>query len=220
MHAAPAAAAHGAAHPGSAPPPPHGGVSSRIAVIDSRFVMPTPQVLKMREAAFSFSGDDFTIDDAVTRRPWFRIDGRAMSLNQRKTLLDSANRPIAYFTSELFSLRGSMTVSDLRGRPIFTVTPQLKLLDKEMLATARNLETGAQVQLVVKGNFRGSRCTIFVGDPRTGGREIASVRKQTINIKTMLTGQQDYTLSVAAGADVALCVLLALAFDEKYHDKN
>lgn len=206
-HAAPAHA--------SAPGGLHG-----LAVIDRRFVFAKPVELKLREAAMSMTGDDFTIDDAITRQPWFRISGALMSMQQRKVLTDNANRPVAHFTSNLLSLRGSMTVSDPHGRPLFQVTPQLKLLDKEMTATVRNLADGAATGVVVKGNFRGSRCVIFVGDPKFGGRQVAEVHKQTINIKTMLTGAQTYTLTVQPGVDVAMCVLLALAFDEKYHDQN
>ncbi len=51
-----------------------------IAVIDQRFVTQQLVQLKLKEEYFSFSGDDFTIEDASTRQPWFKVKGAAFSL--------------------------------------------------------------------------------------------------------------------------------------------
>lgn len=51
-----------------------------ISVIDGRYVTQQTVQLKLKEKYFSFSGDDFTIEDAATKQAWFKVKGATMSL--------------------------------------------------------------------------------------------------------------------------------------------
>lgn len=46
---------------------------------------PTQIALRVRERKMSFSGDDFTIKDAVSGAVMFKVDGSAMSLRDNKS---------------------------------------------------------------------------------------------------------------------------------------
>lgn len=41
--------------------------------------------LKVRESKLSFSGDDFTIKDAMTGQPMFKVNGKAVSMRDSKS---------------------------------------------------------------------------------------------------------------------------------------
>jgi uncharacterized protein YxjI len=57
---------------------------SPVGIFASYMQHTTPIALRIRERKLSFSGDDFTIKDAATGQPVFRIDGNALSLHAKK----------------------------------------------------------------------------------------------------------------------------------------
>ena len=187
-----------------------------IVAVDPRFALPQPLTLVMNENFFSFSGDDFSIIDAQTGGPFFRIDGQAFSLSQTKILVDAYGNPVANFKHRIFDVfqrHFDVYQGVDESQPLFTIQVESGMASK-LTAQVRNLVTGQIHNIVLIGDFS-MDATIFNGHPKEGGVAIANLfRPHNIAQKSM------FHVSIAPGVDAALIVFLVLALDEARSDHH
>ncbi|KAJ3052457.1 hypothetical protein HK102_011878, partial [Quaeritorhiza haematococci] len=175
----------------------------------------------MKEKVLSFSGDDFKIKDASTGQVFFSIEGRMFGFGQKKTLLDYSGAPVASFKHQILTLLAKFDVyagSD-SSRHVLTVETKLTFLKSKLVTEFVNLVTGQRCRVVMKGNWRDKTAEVYLGEPKEGGRLIATLSRK-LNAKHLFMGQQDYQVTIQPGVDSALIVLLALAFDESQNEKK
>ncbi|KAJ3006952.1 hypothetical protein HKX48_009381 [Thoreauomyces humboldtii] len=196
-----------------------------VTAIDPRFCNPQPTTLVLREKIFSFSGDDFSIKDAYTGQPWFRIDGRSLSLRQKKTLLDVYGAPVANMKQELLAFVPNQKV--FKGGdssvPLLDIRVHVTFMKPKLSVVFRDVVTGEECEVGCKGDWIARNCLIWVDRGRKGEmnrRFVANVTSPILEGNNMFWDKQTYWLQVAPGMDLALLTLVCVALDERFHDKK
>lgn len=77
---------------------------------------------------------------------------------------------------------------------------------------------GGMRYLVLKGDWRDKRCVIYLGEPKQGGIPIARIFRPLTG--RSLFGADDYIMEIAAGVDIAICVIMCIALDEHSRDNR
>ena len=99
------------------------------------------------------------------------------------------------------------------------VNRKFKVFRQEVKALVTDLHSQEKRTLYLYGNWNVRSMAVYVGGKKKdGGRLLAHCQKVTVqagswNARIVL---QEYLLTVLAGTDHALCVLLCSAFDELY----
>ncbi|KAJ9098756.1 hypothetical protein QFC21_004404 [Naganishia friedmannii] len=125
--------------------------------------------LKVRESKISFSGDDFTIKDAMTGQPMFKVKGSAVSMRDSKTITDANGQTLFKLKKKILAIHatyvGTASHSD---DPIFSIKSSLSFGTK-LTATFRNVAgDGKETELVLRGNIldRNAEITTSGGDEK------------------------------------------------------
>lgn len=170
------------------------------------------------------SGDDFTATDANTGALWFRVDGKVMTMRQRKTLLDNRNQPAAVLTHKVMSLHKTVRVYSPAdpNTPLFVA--QKKTTLKYRKATAHlvvtNLMDGSTANVSLKGDARGKAGIIALGrEGHDKAHVIAKMYKPT-TAKQMFLDQHTYLVDVAPGVDAGFITALCVIWDEFSRDED
>ncbi|CCO30763.1 hypothetical protein BN14_04793 [Rhizoctonia solani AG-1 IB] len=140
--------------------------------------------LKLREKRMSLSGDSFEITDPQGR-PYFQIEGSALSFREKKTLKQADGRPILNIQNKLLTIHRQ----DVQFK---------------------NAADGRQVQFDLRGSFFDRNAEVTVD-----GQPVARISRQFMNSGQLLFDQQTYYLTVAPGVDAAMMVALCVCMDEK-----
>lgn len=90
-----------------------------VAVLPN-FVQQQPVTLVMKEKAFTFSGDDFSIKD-TNGLVVVRCEGRVFSMRDQKAITDVNHRPLFVLKNKLLSIHKTFLAEDPNGREIFRV---------------------------------------------------------------------------------------------------
>ncbi|RLO05663.1 hypothetical protein DYB28_001654 [Aphanomyces astaci] len=109
-----------------------------MAVLHSRFAAQCPVTLLIKQKMWSFSGDDFTIKDIHTGTPYFKINGSALSLRQKKSLLDYS---------------GAQEVYTPQKEKWFEIKPRLTMFSNELDCAAVDSVTGQTLHFGLQGDF-------------------------------------------------------------------
>ncbi len=191
----------------------------QICATEARFCLPHPVTLNLREKLFSFSGDDFKISCAATGTPYFQCQGKTWSLREKKVLRDAYGTPVANFKEKLLSFTDSFDIysGENSDKKICKCTTSYTFVKAKMYAFFQDAVSGAQKAIVLKGDWRDKRCVIYLGEPKSGGVPIAKVFRP-FSLKGHLFDKDSYRLEIAAGVDIALLVILCIAFDEHQRD--
>jgi uncharacterized protein YxjI len=180
---------------------------------------PHPVTLIMKEKLMSWTGDDFKIKDP-NGHVFFRIEGKAISFSQKKCLQNPQGQVIANFKKEAFNFLPVYNVfhgahsEQLMAR----IESKFTFISTKAKVQLTNVVNGQPAELVLKGDWRSKNAQIYLGNPKEGGRMIANASRK-LNAKHVLFGAQDYQVTIEPGVDVALIVLLVLAFDEMAETK-
>lgn len=111
--------------------------------------------MRLREHKVSWSGDDFTVKDAVTQGPLFRIDGAAFSLRGSKSVKDVEGKA-------LFTVRGKFlnippkyeAIDPASGQVLLEVSSPLVSFSSKLKARFRNVAgNGNEMELQLRGDF-------------------------------------------------------------------
>lgn len=190
-----------------------------IWAVEQRFCVPGEVTLRLKEKLFSFSGDDFSINDANTNQPWFKMQGKAFSLREKKTLMDAYGTPVlniketfAAFESNYKVYAGNNSVQEL-----FKVIAHITFGKAKMNTTIINRQNGQPLNLSLKGNIMTHEAVIYIGEAKQGGIPIAKIHRPLTG-REWLSGQQEYWLTVAPNVDISMMVAMCVALDEMKKD--
>ncbi|KAJ9097776.1 hypothetical protein QFC20_006122 [Naganishia adeliensis] len=200
-----------------AAPPPLQGVGHPIGVIPY-FTQHNQQIaLRVRERKISFSGDDFTVKDAVSGQVMFKVDGSAMAIRDNKTILDARGQPLFKLKKQLLSIHSTyIGYSPTTKEPIFTVKSSFSFGTK-LTATFRNVAgDGREMELILRGNIldRSAEITTSQGVP------VARISRSFANAGEVFFDKQTYIVTVAPGVDAALLLAICICLDEKANEGN
>ena len=190
-----------------------------IVATDNRFIFQQPICLSLRENIASWSGDDFTITDFYGT-PFFKCDGRAFSMRQKKVLYDIYMHPIYNIKHEIFSLRGryKFNYGEQGDRVIASVDP-IDAFKSHYSISFYNLATGRNDYLELACDFLGSKCGIFHGQAKQGAPMICRINKQ-YDAKNFYYNKQNYVVEISPNVDAALMIGLGIIFDEIKNDDD
>ena len=190
-----------------------------IVATDNRFIFQQPICLSLREKIASWSGDDFTITDFYGT-PFFKCDGRAFSMRQKKVLYDIYMQPIYNIKHEIFSLRGryKFNYGEQGDRVIASVDP-IDAFKSHYSISFYNLATGRNDYLELACDFLGSKCGIFHGQAKQGAPMICRINKQ-YDAKNFYYNKQNYVVEISPNVDAALMIGLGIIFDEIKNDDD
>jgi uncharacterized protein YxjI len=193
-------------------------VQQGLAVFSQEYIARQPLTLQIHEK-FSLSGDDFSAKEAATGVLWFKIDGKAISLRQRKVLLDARNAKVAEMTHNMISLRNRIQVFAANNpqEPLFTAAKDftLKLRKTTCQVTVRNLTDGQVLNVTLHGDMMGKAGIIVLGDQHV----IAKMHKPT-TAKQFLTDQHTYMVDIAPGVDASFITVMCVLWDEFARDSK
>lgn len=188
---------------------------NRVAAISVEHCDQVPTVLVMKEKFWSLSGDSFKILDAQSRDVAFQIKGKAISLRDKKQLMDANGNEIARFQSKLLSFYKTFRVYiPSKEEEVMEIKNKIAFLKSKMEATINNIcDHGKPMTIEAVGDWRDKNVVIS----EKGGRELATITRKC-NLKNIVLEDQTYYIRINSGVDKAMIVLLALAFDELEND--
>ncbi|KAF8606972.1 DUF567-domain-containing protein [Ceratobasidium sp. AG-I] len=177
----------------------------------------TEVTLKLREKRISLSGDSFAITD-VSGRPYFKMEGNAFHIRDKKTLMQADGRPIFNIQNKLLSIHSQYLVynatQSTESEPLFVVKSHFSLTGAKLDVSFTNASDNRPVVFELKGSFFDRSAEITMG-----GQPVARISRQFMNSGQLLFDQQTYFLTVAPGVDVAMMVALCVCMDEKANEK-
>ncbi|CAE6442609.1 unnamed protein product [Rhizoctonia solani] len=172
--------------------------------------------LKLREKRMSLSGDSFEITDPQGR-PYFKMEGNALSIRNKKTLKQADGRPIFNIQNKLLTIHHQYLVynanESTESEPLFLIKSHFSVTGAKIDVTFKNAADGREVVFDLRGSFfdRSAEITQVdtLGDLVHADRETGE----------LLFDQQTYYLTVAPGVDAAMMVALCVCMDEKQNEK-
>lgn len=198
-----------------------GRSGGQIVAINARFCHATPVTLHLREKFWSLSGDDFAVKDVSTGAPRFRVSGSALSIREKKTLLDASGAPVATMKEVLLSLTPSYHVysgSATSGSPLFEIHCKFTVFRTDLRVAFTNKATGQRCSLGLDGDWVHRRATIWLETSGKRRETVGKVFRPLSAASNVLLGTQSYYLEVAPHVDAALLTLVCIVLDEKASD--
>jgi len=179
------------------------------AVIGQQFCAPYPIELTVQKRVISFSGGDFNIFDS-NGNLILTVDGRAISLSDKRILRDQAGNTLITMKRKLPSLHERWEAYRGDG------TRQENLVFKAGRSSVFQLRTSLEVHLgcnshadfKVKGSFFERSCTIYQGTV-----VIAQMRRK-YSVSQVLLGRDTFAITVNPGVDYAFIAALVVILDE------
>ncbi|KAJ9126915.1 hypothetical protein QFC24_001146 [Naganishia onofrii] len=173
--------------------------------------------LKVRESKISFSGDDFTIKDAVTGQPMFKVKGSAVSMRDSKAITDANGQTLFKLKKKLLAIHSTYVgTSSNSDDPIFTIKSSLSFGTK-LTATFRNVAgDGKETELILRGNILDRNAEITT----SGGVPVARISRSFMNAGEAFFDKQTYILTIAPGVDAALLLAICICLDEKANESD
>lgn len=183
------------------------------------YVMPQPSEFKLKEKAFSLSGDSFSVKRVDTGEATFKVKGNAISLKDSKTIQDANGNALYKMSEALLTLRGRMTITDPSTKqPVITLRKKGYLPSlfkaKTIQAWAGGDDEG-DPYLEVKGDFLRKDFNVI---QVSTGRTLASIKRKGFNLSNLLLEKDTYIIRVEPGVDTALLVFFVIAVDEMFRD--
>lgn len=175
----------------------------------------TPITLRIRELKSSFSGEDFTIKDAIANRPILRVDGKAFSFRGKKIMYDSTGKALFEFCrSGGFSRSYCGYEVGQPAKNLFTVETIGFIKPKLNVVFPNFAGDGRQERFTLRGKWLSGGSEITTDS----GFVVASISRDYANMGEIFFSRQTYDVSVAPGIDAALISALCVCFDEAYSE--
>ncbi|KAM0787660.1 hypothetical protein ACM66B_003724 [Microbotryomycetes sp. NB124-2] len=204
----------------SAPPPAQlAPFQPTLGVTDPHFqfyaVQPTSLIMK--EKAWSFSGDDFSVKDQ-NGATVVKCSGKAISMRDTKVIKDPTGKVLFTIKNKLISLHKTFIgyAGDADKTELFTVKKKFSIGGAKMIATFKNHSTQNEAELTVKGDFLGGSASITLSD----GRPVAHITRKLATMNEVFHDKQTYAVIVAPGVDLALIAAVTICFDEVEHEEK
>ncbi|KAF2434853.1 hypothetical protein EJ08DRAFT_581425, partial [Tothia fuscella] len=168
----------------------------------------------LKEKAFSFSGDDFTIRTA-NGVDICRCKGTFLSISDRKTFTDMKGREHFTLKNKLLSFHKSFKGIGPDGFELFEVKGHFAFLSHKSSVHFTNAADGREIELEVRGDWLDRSATITCG-----GQPIASIARSFFTVREIFAGKQTYFVQVAPGVDLALVAAICVCLDESENEKK
>ncbi|KAF0682340.1 Aste57867_25523 [Aphanomyces stellatus] len=111
-----------------------------IAVLHPNVAVSVPVTFHMQRKAWSWSGNDFTVQDVQTGTAFFKLKDNALSCRQTKTLLDMHGATIAIMEELIFSMRRHEVYSPTMTK-WFEIAPQMVVFATQLSSFATDCVT-------------------------------------------------------------------------------
>ncbi|CAE6472489.1 unnamed protein product [Rhizoctonia solani] len=174
--------------------------------------------LKLREKRMSLSGDSFEITDPQGR-PYFKIEGSALSFRDRKTLKQADGRPILNIQNKMLTIHRQFYIYNANessdSEPLCLIKSHFSVTGAKLDVTFKNAADGREVRLDLRGSLFDRNAEITVND-----QPVARISRQFMNSGQLIFDQQTYYLTVAPGVDAAMMVALCVCMDEKQNEQH
>ncbi|KAL7412991.1 tubby C-terminal-like domain-containing protein [Mrakia frigida] len=181
--------------------------------VNTSYCVPNVVTLVLKEKAFSFSGDDFQIKDS-NGNVVVQCHGSAMSFRDKKEIRDTSGRVLFKLETKLLSLLKSFFATGPDGKELFQVKKKFSIGSNKMVTYFTNASDGAPIELDLKGNFWGGSAEILLG-----GRTVATISRQVMNMREIFVDKQTYFVTVAPGVDLAMIVAVCICLDEAENEQ-
>lgn len=177
------------------------------------YCVPWETTLILRERLFSFSGDDFIINDS-SGNPVCRCEGQALSFRDRKYIYAMDGQPLVQLKRELFTFLTEYVGKDQGNREVLRVSQKFSFGTK-IEAGFVNAHDGQPVTIKLRGDIFGGSATLTTAD----GRPIAQIYRQ-YDMVDIFMGAQTYAVVVAPGVDLVTIAAICICFDEAKNDRR
>jgi len=211
--------------------------SKRLVVFGDDYVADQPVALHLK-TKWSWSGDSMSVKDQFGAQ-WISIKGDIWSLSETKVVYGKDDKPLFVIAEKqwwnlvddaqaVFDCRGIEDLKEARdvkkdkSKLMFHVSSNLG--NTKQKATVRNSgvkgEMEEMVDIVGKCTFFNQKCAIWRdGDYKNGGVPLAKFMspielQNFLDYKSMSGETEDYYLTVAPGADIAVCLAFVIAIRE------
>ncbi|PWZ03012.1 hypothetical protein BCV70DRAFT_214489 [Testicularia cyperi] len=177
----------------------------------------TQIALKVRERKMSFTGDDFSIKDAVTGAMVFDIQAKAFSFRGSKVVVDTQNRKLFMIEKAPFSLPSRYQGVDVANpkKVLFEVSGASFFGTRLEIKFNNTAADGRPMTFKLDGDWASRDAVITNSD----GMLVARISRQFMNAGELIFGQQTYIVTIAAGVDAALIMAICICLDEKASDR-
>lgn len=186
-----------------------------FSVFGEQYCLDHAITLKVKEKAFTLSGDDFDIKDTDGNK-YFKVKGSALSITDKKVLYDTDKKAVLSIEEKLITLSDKINIyQGKEGTKFVIVSPEQNHLNNKCFVSFphRNIKN-EYLEMVF--DTIGNECNIYYGSVNTG--KLICKIKRKINAKLLLTSADDYKVEIAPNVDIALMVALAICFDEDRND--
>ncbi|CAF9903383.1 MAG: hypothetical protein GOMPHAMPRED_000220 [Gomphillus americanus] len=169
--------------------------------------------LILRDRMFSFGGDSeiFGTDGSLM----FVVKGAVMSMSQRKEVFDSRGQHLFTVRAEVFSIPASYYCETPDGKRFMDVRGKWTFLKAKSEVVFINNGDGKEVKIDLKDNYTNTHAEIKLDN----GHVVACIDRDFWSGRNLL-GANQYMLTIAPGMDIALCVAMCLAMDERMKQRN
>lgn len=93
------------------------------------------------------------------------------------------------------------------------VVKKVTLNGTEATAVVRDCTTQQKHTVHIYGNLRDRTMEVYLGRRNEGGSLLACAERR-FSRRAILSGRHKYVLNVEPGADIAMCVLMCITYDE------
>lgn len=202
--------AHGAKRKREAPVRPLAG--------DTWFMKEDSEWL-LREKIMSWTGDDFSIKNAVTGETVLRADAKFWSWPYDKIKIIDPSTDEEVFTVKTvggygYVKSGGETLFTIR-EVFFSVGRTVGVYEGDADFTFTGNTEARQVFTLKAGMFEGITGNVSIhAGPSENDPEVASAHEKRSNLGGFVTGADEYEIKVKAGTDVALILAMMIVYDQ------
>jgi len=193
-----------------------------------RYYRETNTQLVLKEKFWSMSGDSCSVKDQEGTE-WFKIKGKALSLQEKSKLLDIYGNEIVTYRKKLLSLhrQAYLTVESsgqilvyatIKQKELFTFTPEAEIFIHNPPIPFENVSTkGLVPDMVASGNIIQKDYGLVMGEMENNPYKIAEITRKL----KWFNHADTYYIDAGPRVDVSLIVMIVYALDELFsHGDN
>lgn len=161
-----------------------------------QFYAQHPTTLVLKEKAWSFSGDDFSVKDQ-NGATVVKCSGKSISMRDTKKIKDPTGKTLFTMKNKLISIHKTFIgYAGDTDTEVFKITKKMSIGGAKVVATFKNHSTGNDVELLLKGDFLGGSAIITLA---SDGRPVAHITRQLFNVREAVHDKQTYGVIIAPG---------------------
>mmetsp|Transcript_6590 Transcript_6590/g.22698 ORF Transcript_6590/g.22698 Transcript_6590/m.22698 type:complete len:198 (+) Transcript_6590:186-779(+) len=189
---------------------------------------PSETIWKMKEKLFSFSGDDFKVED-LNGQPLFTVDGQVFSMRSSKSFKTMDGNQILEISKKMMAVRQTWHMYQGDDRRVTVVkkllgfgsTYYVYLLPPPYPNHDASTDLDALTPtFTLTGSIFDKEYCVYLGDNGENGPKVAQVSRKMFSAMNMVFGNDTYGIKVAPGVDVCLVLASVVIVDEIENDEH